>query len=300
MEEKKNNKLKYVLIVAIILLLAGLGVAAYFILQQKTQLEENQEIIEFSRQQIEDEYKNLDAEYEELKIDIRNDSLLHQLENEQTKVQRLMEEIKKLEATKSSDAKEIKRLKDELTTLRSVLRSYVAQIDSLNRINQQLTQEKLEITNKYQETSRALNQVSQEKSNLSEKVTLAAKLDATNISVRATNAKGKDQKNIKKIEQFVVSFLITKNITAEPGERNIYVRIMKPDDSVLTKSASNTFAYENRQVNYSMKRLVEYTGEETSVVMYWKVEEFLMPGTYRVDIFADGNRIGSSRFTLSD
>ena len=203
-----------------------------------------------------------------------------------------------MRTVKATDKAEISRLTNELASLRKILKSYIAQIDSLNRANEKLTKEKEEITNKYQETTRTLNQVSQEKANLNEKVTRAAKLDATAISVRATNLKGKDQKKIKKVEQLIVSFTVTKNITAEPGERTIYVRIMKPDDDVLVKNRANTFPYENGNIQYSIKRVIEYGGEEVNVSLFWKVEEFLMPGTYRVDIFADGNRIGSKSFSL--
>ena len=73
---------------------------------------------------------------------------------------------------------------------------------------------------------------------------------------------------------------------------------MKPDDDVLVKNRANTFPYENGNIQYSIKRVIEYGGEEVNVSLFWKVEEFLMPGTYRVDIFADGNRIGSKSFSL--
>lgn len=290
-----SSKKNQILIAIIVALLVAMGIAAYFIFNQKSQLEEMQQVNEISKQQLEDEYASIDTQYEGFKISIKNDSLLQQLSNEQAKVQRLREELRTVKAT---DKAEISRLTNELTSLRKILKSYIAQIDSLNRANEKLTKEKEEITNKYQETTRTLNQVSQEKADLNEKVTRAAKLDATAISVRATNLKGKDQKKIKKVEQLIVSFTITKNITAEPGERTIYVRIMKPDDDVLVKNRANTFPYENGNIQYSIKRVIEYGGEEVNVSLFWKVEEFLMPGTYRVDIFADGNRIGSKSFTL--
>lgn len=288
----KKNKILIAIIVGLII---AIGIAAYFILNQKNQLQEMQQVNEISKQQLEDEYESIDTQYEGFKISIKNDSLLQQLGNEQAKVQRLREELRTVKAT---DKAEINRLTNELTSLRKILKSYIVQIDSLNRANEKLTKEKEEITNKYQETTRTLNQVSQEKANLNEKVTRAAKLDATAINVRPTNLKGKDQKKIKKIEQFIVSFTITKNITAEPGERTIYVRVMKPDDDVLVKNRANTFPYENGNIQYSMKRVIEYGGEEVNVSLFWKVEEYLMPGTYRVDIFADGNRIGSKSFSL--
>ena len=297
MSENTTNSPKYtkILVAVIAALIIGIGIAAYIILQKNTELEEAQQLNEISKQQLEDEYENIDTQYEGFRITIKNDSLLMQLSNEQAKVQRLREELKTVKAT---DRAEINRLNNELGTLRKVLRSYVMQIDSLNRINEQLAKENKEITSKYNQTTQTLSQVTKEKANLTEKVSLAAKLDATAIAVQATNKKGKVQKKIKSIEQFIVSFVITKNITAEPGVKTIYVRIMKPDDDILIKNRANTFQYENRDIGYSMKRDIEYGGEEVPVTLYWQVEEFLMPGTYRVDIFADGSRIGSRSFTL--
>jgi len=291
----KSSKATKILIAVIAALILGIGIAAYFIMQKNTELEELQHLNEISKQQLDDEYANIDTQYEGFKITIQNDSLLQQLSNEQAKVQRLREELRTVKAT---DRAEINRLNNELTSLRKVLRSYVVQIDSLNRLNEKLARENKEITNKYQQTTQTLSQVTKEKANLTEKVTLASKLDATSIAVQATNKKGKVQKKIKSIEQLVVSFVITKNITAEPGIRTIYVRLMKPDDDILSKNRANTFPYENGQIQYSMKRDIEYGGEEVPVTLYWQVEEFLMPGTYRVDIFADGSRIGSRSFVL--
>lgn len=294
--EQKSNRHTKLLVAVIALLIVGLSIAGYFIFKKNTQLDELQEMNEISKQQLEDEYEGIATQYEGFKITIKNDSLLHQLNNEQAKVQRLLDELK---TVKASDRAEINRLNNELSSLRKILKSYIAQIDSLNRVNEKLVQENKEITNKYEETTKTLNQVSQERANLTEKVTRAAKLDATAINVAATNAKGKVQKKIKSVEQLVVSFVITKNITAEPGERTIFVRIMKPDDDVLVKNRGNVFPFENGEIQYSMKRTIEYGGEEVPVTLYWKVEEYLVPGDYRVDLFADGNLIGSRGFTLS-
>lgn len=294
--EPKSHS-KKILIAVIIVLILVLGGAAFFIYRQNSQIEEMQQETIVSKQQLEDEYEGLSMQYEGMKLNIKNDSLLQKLDNEQAKVQRLLEELR---TVKAENKKEISRLNDELATLRKVLKSYIVQIDSLNRANEQLKKENKEITTKYQQTTQTLNQVSQEKKNLTEKVSLAAKLDATNISVSPVNKKGKVQKKINKIEQLIVNFTITKNITAEPGERTIFVRIMKPDDDVLVKSRANIFPFENTEINYSMRRVIEYGGEEVPVTLYWDVEEYLMPGTYRVDIFADGSRIGSKSFVLKD
>ena len=104
---------------------------------------------------------------------------------------------------------------------------------------------------------------------------------------------------VKDVVKLAISFTIVKNITAENGERTVYIRITKPDNDVLTKSASNTFPYENRTLTYSIKKYIEYNGEEQNVNVFWDVEEFLYAGNYRVDIFEGGNLIGSQAFTLN-
>jgi DNA repair ATPase RecN len=260
-------------------------------------MQEMQEQYVVDKQDLEDEYEAISLQYEGFKFSVQNDSLLYKLQNEQTKVLRLQEELR---MTQASDKAEIKRLSDELATLRKILRSYIHQIDSLNTLNQELRAENAQITNQYNRTSRTLQQVSQEREKLSEKVSLAAQLVATNINAKAVNDRGREQSRLSRSTQFVVSFTVTRNITAEPGERTIYIRIMTPDGNVLSKSSDNRFTYENSDIIYSMRRVVEYGGEEIPVTMYWDIEEFLMPGTYKADIFADGHHIGSNSFAMED
>ena len=155
-----------------------------------------------------------------------------------------------------------------------------------------------EVTQKYNQASRQIDNLSEEKKNLNKKVTLAAQLDATNIRIEPRNKRGKVAKKVKDVVKLAISFTVVKNITAENGERTIYVRITKPDNDVLTKSASNTFPYENRTLVYSIKKYIEYNGEEQNINVFWDVEEFLYAGNYRVDIFEGGNLIGSQTFML--
>ena len=227
---------------------------------------------------------------------VSNDSLSVLLEQEQLKTQRLLEELR---TVKSSNATEIRRLKKELTSLRKVMIGYINQIDSLNRLTAQQKEIIADVTQKYNAASRQISNLSEEKKNLTKTVTLAAQLDATNISVQPTNKRGKTAKKVKDIVKFKINFSIVKNITAETGERTLYIRITKPDNDVLTKSPSNTFPYENRELVYSIKKYIEYNGEEQTVTVYWDVEEYLYAGTYRVDIFTDGTLIGSQSFNLN-
>jgi hypothetical protein len=178
------------------------------------------------------------------------------------------------------------------------LRSYVIQIDSLNRLNEALTTENKEVKKKYTEATRQINTLAKEKKSLNEKVTLAAQLDATNFVIEPKNKRGKAVNKVKNVKKIAVSFTLVKNITAKTGERTLYIRITNPNNEVLTKSASDTFTYENRKLEYSIKKYIEYTGEEQTVTVYWDVEEFLPAGTYQVYVFADGTMIGQQSFSM--
>ena len=268
-----------------------------FLVTQNSQIQVMQEQYVVDKQELEDEYEAISLQYEGFKFSVQNDSLLYKLQNEQTKVLRLQEELR---MTSASDKAEIKRLSDELATLRKILRSYIQQIDSLNTLNQELRAENEQITNQYNRTTRTLQQVTQEREQLSEKVSLAAQLVATNINAVAVNDRGREQKRLSRSTQFVVSFTVARNITAEPGERTIFIRIMTPNGNVLSKNPNNLFPYENSDILYSMRRTIEYGGEEVPVSMFWDIEEFLMPGTYKADIFADGHHIGSHSFPMED
>ena len=93
-------------------------------------------------------------------------------------------------------------------------------------------------------------------------------------------------------------YTIAKNITAETGHKEMYIRITRPDGELLTKDINNLFPFENSKIGYSAKRAYEYGGEAMDDVIYWTVEEILYPGTYRIDFFTDGDLIGSFTFLL--
>lgn len=288
---KKNNGL----IIAISFLVIAMLTITYLLFTEKQNNKELIQVFELEKEELENDYTVFATQYDELKMTITNDSLAELLSREQLKTQRLLEELR---TVKSSNAAEIRRLKQELSTLRKVMVSYINQIDSLNRVTQQQKQVIAEVTQKYNEASRQISNLSEEASKLNKQVSLAAQLDATNIWVQPKNKRDKVVKKVKDVVKFNIGFTITKNITAVTGERTIYVRITKPDNDALSKDASHTFTYENRSLNYSIKKYIEYNGEEQSVVVYWNVEEFLYAGNYRVDIFADGSLIGSQAFTL--
>ena len=287
---------KKAIIAITIIVVALLGCVVYLALNLQKQQQENkdmQELAALDKAEMENEYQRFADQYSEMKSRITNDSLIEQLTQEQLKTEKLLQELKNV---KSSDAREIARLKKELATCRAVIRSYVLEIDSLNRLNQNLTAENTKVKGQYEEATRQIEGLNADKQSLTEKVAIAAQLDATNISMIAKNKRGKATDNLKKCKTLQVNFNISKNVTASNGMRTIYVRVSTPTGTVL--SQGGTFSYENKNLQYTMKKTIEYTGNETPVTVYWNVNQFLSNGSYNVSIFADGNMIGSKNFSF--
>jgi hypothetical protein len=280
-------------IVVVILAMAGLMI--YLLLSNRNLEQEKMEMLELAeldKQEMENDYERLTLQYTEMMNSINNDSIIAQLTQEQMRAQQLLEELKNV---KAADAREITRLKKELATVREVLRSYIRQVDSLNQVNQSLMAENDRVKDQLAQSNQANEGLRMEKQNLTEKVAIAAQLDATGINMSLLNKRQKTAKKIKDCKTIQVGFNIARNVTAQTGNRTLYVRIQTPAGQVLT---AGTFPYENRQLEYSMKKVVEYTGEEVNVQTYWQVSEFLEAGQYRVSIFADGNMIGSRVFSF--
>lgn len=276
--------------------LALVGTVAYLYVNLDNQKKENkamQELAELDKKEMENEYQQFATQYSEMKTQISNDSIIAQLTAEQEKTERLLKELKD---TKSNDAREIARLKRELATVRAVLRSYVIEIDSLNRLNQNLTAENSRIKGQYNEATRQIEGLNSERASLSEKVAIAAQLDATGISMQLKNKKGKKTDKTAKCKTVQVSFTIAKNVTASNGTKTFYVRITSPSGTTL--GGGGTFNYQNRSLEATMRKTVEYDGRETTISTFWNVSQSLMAGTYQVSVFADGNMIGSRSFSF--
>ena len=286
-----NKKLLAVFVIICLLLVGGLCYMGFNLRQQRKANADMQQLAELDKQEMENEYQQFSDQYSEMKTHVTNDSLISQLTAEQEKTERLLAELKR---TKSSDAREIARLKRELATVRAVLRSYVIQIDSLNQANGRLTAENTRVKGQYEEATRQIEGLNTEKASLSEQVAIASQLDANGIQMHLLNKNNKAKDKISKARTIQVNFNIAKNVTAKTGMKTVYVRIMSPAGNIIGGGVS--FPYENKTLAGTMKKTIEYYGGETAVSLYVPVSQTLSAGTYQVSVFAEGNMIGSKNF----
>lgn len=261
--------------------------------EAEKELEELRQLAELDKREMENQYTQFALQYDELKKSVKDDSLIVRLNNEKKRAEELLQELRQL---RNNDVAEIRRLKKELATVRAVLRSYILQVDSLQRLNLALIGERDSARAQLGKAATEITSLSEERANLTEKVAIAAQLNATNISIEPTKKNGKTAKRSKDITSFTVSFDITRNVTATTGERKVYVRLLKPGQTVVNKAG--VFAYEDREIEYSAAKAIEYTGQEQNVTLYVPVKEYLGAGQYTAYIFVDGQMIGSGSVTM--
>ena len=292
------NKNKYIaLIVGIVVLALCVCALVWMNLQQKTEIKEIVEQMEFEKEQLEDEYEELAIQFDGYQTpDIHNDSLVELLSQEKQRVQDLLEELR---ITKVTNARRIAELKKELATVRQVMVSYVHQIDSLDRTNKRLVKENQQVKQQYQEVARQAQQLEEERTQLAEVVSRASMLEISHFEMIALNKRDRKTTIYNQIQKLQFDYTIGRNITNKPGMKTLYMRITRPDGEVMQKSLNDVFRFENNEIDYSISKEFEYAGEEISGSLYWLVEEILQIGWYNADFFVDGELIGTFPFQIN-
>ena len=247
--------------------------------------------------QLANEYQALNVEFQQYENQsqlLANDSLVTKYAAAKSKVEKLLQE---LNSEKKKSAQHIKKLQDEIGTLKNILRHYVAQIDSLGKENAGLRAENAEIKQRNQQLSNRVATESKRNESLSERMTLAEKLNVTGVTLNALKKNGKIEKNVTKAKQLEVTFTIPQNNSTPVGEKTIYLRITNPEGALL--GAGGTFNFEGASLQCTARKTIEYAGEEIGGLrIYWDVNTTLTPGDYTVELFADNFRLISRRFTL--
>ena len=247
--------------------------------------------------QLANEYQALNVEFQQYENQsqlLANDSLVTKYAAAKSKVEKLLQE---LNSEKKKSAQHIKKLQDEIGTLKNILRHYVAQIDSLGKENAGLRAENAEIKQRNQQLSNRVATESKRNEILSERMTLAEKLNVTGVTLNALKKNGKIEKNVTKAKQLEVTFTIPQNNSTPVGEKTIYLRITNPVGALL--GAGGTFNFEGASLQCTARKTIEYAGEEIGGLrIYWDVNTTLTPGDYTVELFADNFRLISRRFTL--
>ena len=291
--EKNNNARKNNVIVILLLVVLVVITTLFFI--QRNDHAKILNSLNAEKDSLKLELEDIIMGYDSLKTD--NDTLNSNLFKARTRVENLMTELNQV---KKASYEQITKYQNEVGSLRKVMRDFVVQIDSLNHRNEILMAENQRVRREYREIEARNKELVADKQQLSQRVEQAAMLEALNLKVSAVTDKNKVTTNIKRAEKFMVSFTLSKNITAARGSKNLYVRILRPDQVLFNKSKDDLFQFEDLKIPYSAMREVTYEGNELPVNIFWDNagEPPFMNGNYTIDIFADGNNIGSTNFSF--
>lgn len=289
-----------IVLAALLLIVVGFGVTQVASLKsqvQEARLENEELKLTNDQLQLSNEFDVLNAEfqqYEDQAQRLANDTILAKYTAAKAKVEQLMQELK---SEKVKSQARINELQSEISTLKKLLRHYIAQIDSLNKENAGLRAENQEIKDQNKRLSSQVKEVTRTAETLSERMSLAEKLNVTGVSIQGIKKNGKKEKNVTKAKQLVVTFTIPQNNSTPVGEKTIYLRIVNPEGQLL--GGTGSFDFEGKSIPCTARKVIEYAGDEIlGIKIYWDVNTTLTAGDYTVELFTDGYRLTSRRLTL--
>ena len=286
MNEQMLKKVMYALIAAVVVLA---GVLAY-IWYQKTSLVNDLTVEkeELTSQMIalQNDYETLSSEYDDINL---------QLDSSRIEVQLLIEKIKKTEATNRS---KIRQYEKELGTLRSIMRNYVVQIDSLNKLNKKLTADAAEARRQAAESKKVSEELSKTVESLSGQVAAGSVLKARGLRMEAYNSSDKLTDRSSRVVRLLTTLSLVENDLAAKGPVRVYVRIKGPDGILLTNSSQRTFEVNGEPMICSASREVDYQGKEVELSIYLNDIPEYVKGIYTVEAYTEQSKLGEAEMML--
>ena len=282
---KKTLKGYQIIVVLLAIILAGLSVL-YFNLNRQQQ--EEYQMLEVERNNIQGELTNMISEYDSLKFE--SDSIAATL-NEATRT------IEQLKNERRLNYNTIKKYQKEVGTLRAVMKNYLRQIDSLNTINKKLSGENVNLRQEISSLNLRADKAEEQAKEFQNKVKQGSILHARDITLVALNANDKVISRVSKAAKLRVDFTIGANELAKAGNRPIYLCITSPDGYLLSTDATPTFVYQGVKKGYSESREVDYQNEDVDVSIFYKGSAFI-PGTYKIELYMDGNKVGAAEIAM--
>ena len=224
-----------------------------------------------------------------------NDTLNYQLELEKEKVEQLIERVKSTEAT---NRRKIRQYEKELGTLRSIMRSYIVQIDSLNTLNTTLRADAAKAREEARSSRKKYDDLKSTTDQFAKQVEKGSVLKGRGFNFTAITAKGKETNRSSRVDKLKACVALVENEIAQKGERNIYIRIKGPDGILMTESQDQIFEVEGEKMIYSASRMVDYQGAEIEICIYFDSTQQFVKGVYTVDIYTTDGKIGSADLLL--
>jgi len=288
---EKKSSIGYLVIIVALVAICAILYWKYSDEKQQSQVIQTQ--LNQEKDSIESNLNNLYSDYTNLESS--NDSINKELAVERGKIQGLISQIKR---EKAISYQQIKDYQAELGSLRSIMKSYISQIDSLNTLNQSLIAENVKVREESSMTKMANKELSTKNEELSTKVQKGSIIKARDVVSTPINSRGKEVTRARRVEKIKVCFTLVENEIAKAGLSDAFVRITGPDKFVLAKSETDQFEFQGEKIVYSAKREVDYQNKDVDLCIFYDNNGDLLVGSYDVAVFIDGIQIGQSQFLV--
>ena len=271
-----------------------LGVALIFLIymyfDKKNKMVEMETVLTQEKDSLANELRHMVVAYDTLKTN--NDTLNAGLQKQKNKIVQLL-------SVNASNVQLIKKYKSEITTMREIMKSYIVQIDSLNTRNKMLASENTEIKQQITQVRNTNTELSKVKEELSTKVEVASIIQAKDIAAVSLNKKQKVTTRINLLDKLRICFTLRENPLAKPGQKDVYMRVIRPDSLVITSSPDNLFDYKGNKIIYSANRQVDYMNQDIEMCIFLDNTGDFIIGNYSVELYLEDNIIGRTNFMLS-
>lgn len=305
-ENKEASKKEKLYIVIIFILLIGNGVLVWQLIskgQENDGLTVENTGLQYDKESLEGELEDLGLEFDNLTTD--NEVMQTQIAEQKAKIEEFKAELEAAGNDKAKLRRAIARLKKETGTLREIMKGYVHTIDSLGRANQALTAELGQTQTQLTSVTDDLSQAERDKENLSETVRKGSVLQTFNVksgAIRLRNNGNQTETNrSSRANMFKTCFGLRENSIAKAGQKDIYIRIIQPDGTVIqNENVTMKISGGAGSAEYTVKRSIDYKNDEMDVCVYFEIPEGkeVQVGKYIAEIYADKERIGKGEFTL--
>ena len=274
-------------VTGVLVILLILLVFMYF--SQNNKMVEMERVLTEEKDSLANELKSMVHAYDTMKTN--NDTLQAGLNRERERIVQLL-------SINASNAQLIKRYKSEISTMREIMKSYIVQIDSLNTRNKILVAENTEIKQQMKQVRNANTELSKVKEALTDKVEIASVIQAKDVVAVPLNKKRKETTRISLLDKIRVCFTLRENPIAKAGEKEVFMRLIRPDSLVITTSPDNLFEYKRSKIIYSANRIVDYINQDIEMCIYMDNTGDFIVGTYSVELYLEDNIIGKTTFML--
>lgn len=228
-------------------------------------------------------------------VNSKYDDINAQLDTSREQVALLIEKLSKTEATNRA---QMRRYEKELGTLRSIMKGYIVQIDSLNTLNKRLTEDAAAARKEAAQARQQNESLTQEMEGYKKQVSAGKALKARGIALQGHTAAGKVIDRHSRVRYLTVDLSLIANEIAEKGPVKIYVRIKDPEGVVLINGDSGSFSLGGETVQASASREVDYQGEEVDVTIYMNDVEEFFKGIYTVEVYSSKGLLGKDELML--